>query len=65
MRRGITVANWIVENRITGEVASLDRLAAANLRADGINPSIFSFFLGTSRSSQSKDATIQTLAANK
>ena len=27
--------------------------------------SIFSFFLGTSRSSQSKDATIQTLAANK
>ena len=31
------MANWIVENRITGEVASLDRLAAANLRADGIN----------------------------
>ena len=74
------MANWIVENRITGEVASLDRLAAANLRADGINlrlaaavgfllgtaiSSIFSFFLGTSRSSQSKDATIQTLAANK
>ncbi len=27
--------------------------------------SIFSFFLGTSRSSQNKDATIQTLAANK
>jgi hypothetical protein len=27
--------------------------------------SIFSFFLGTSRSSQNKDATIQQLAANK
>ncbi len=27
--------------------------------------SIFSFFLGTSRSSQAKDATIQTLAGNK
>ena len=27
--------------------------------------SIFSFFLGTSRSSQNKDATIQSLAANK
>jgi len=27
--------------------------------------SIFSFFLGTSRSSQHKDATIQSLAANK
>ena len=27
--------------------------------------SIFSFFLGTSRSSQTKDATIQTLAENK
>ena len=27
--------------------------------------SIFSFFLGTSRSSQTKDATIQTLAGNK